>query len=411
MNDRKLIVFTQTFPFGTGEEFFEGELIYLCKYFDRVVLVPTFAKNLTIKRNVPDNVEIVVVQKNNYSKHKYYHLVKNIQLIFKDVITELINSNYNYRSLLYVLRNSLYSHFLSKLIKDLEGTEPCIMYSYWMNANAVAISQLKRKRQLKSKFVFRTHGGDLYNDRQLYGYLPFRHLCYRYADCVVAISRHGYDYIVNNFDVERSKVVISYLGVEDNGIGPLNKSLTLKVVSCSSIIPLKRIEKIIDVLANFSIETEWLHIGSGFECDKVVTYADKKLPSHVTHKFLGAVSNSEVTEFFKNNSVDFFINLSLSEGLPVSMMEAISFGIPVVGNNTGGVREIVNSKTGLLFTLEEDVNTIALSIQDESFLSKIKDIGFRTEVRDFWRHNFFSAGNYNNFINEVLSVKDIQSDE
>jgi len=47
-----------------------------------------------------------------------------------------------------------------------------------------------------------------------------------------------------------------------------------------------------------------------------------------------------------------FINTSSSEGIPVSMMEAQSFGIPILAMDVGGVREIVGPQTGRL--LQQD---------------------------------------------------------
>ena len=35
------------------------------------------------------------------------------------------------------------------------------------------------------------------------------------------------------------------------------------------------------------------------------------------------------------NDFDLFVNMSLSEGIPVSIMEAISFGIPIIATNVG----------------------------------------------------------------------------
>ena len=53
--------------------------------------------------------------------------------------------------------------------------------------------------------------------------------------------------------------------------------------------------------------------------------------------------------YIKNNHFDVFINLSKFEGLPVSIIEAISFGVPVFATDAGGSREAVNYRTCKLF--------------------------------------------------------------
>ena len=45
---------------------------------------------------------------------------------------------------------------------------------------------------------------------------------------------------------------------------------------------------------------------------------------------MGEVENKEAKAFFLNNAVDFFINASESEGVPVSIMEAMSASVPAI---------------------------------------------------------------------------------
>ena len=63
-------------------------------------------------------------------------------------------------------------------------------------------------------------------------------------------------------------------------------------------------------------------------------------------------TNEEVMEYYKNNLVDLFVNMSESEGLPVSMMEAMSFGVPVIAPDVGGIKEIVDENSGWLLSCE-----------------------------------------------------------
>ena len=43
--------------------------------------------------------------------------------------------------------------------------------------------------------------------------------------------------------------------------------------------------------------------------------------------------------------IDLFINTSSSEGVPVSIMEALSVGIPIIATDVGGTKEIVTKTT------------------------------------------------------------------
>jgi glycosyltransferase involved in cell wall biosynthesis len=65
------------------------------------------------------------------------------------------------------------------------------------------------------------------------------------------------------------------------------------------------------------------------------------------------------------NSVDLFLNVSTTEGVPVSIMEAFSAGIPVYATNVGGTSEIVNSGNGKL--MDKDLTPEKLAHEIRSF--------------------------------------------
>ena len=62
--------------------------------------------------------------------------------------------------------------------------------------------------------------------------------------------------------------------------------------------------------------------------------------------------------------VDLFLNVSEYEGVPVSVMEAQSFGIPVIATAVGGTPEIVNEENGFLLPENPSQDEIASAIYD-----------------------------------------------
>ena len=54
-------------------------------------------------------------------------------------------------------------------------------------------------------------------------------------------------------------------------------------------------------------------------------------------------------------SLDAFCLASFSEGLPVSILEAMAAGLPVIGSKVNGIQEVVDNQiTGLLFANNND---------------------------------------------------------
>jgi colanic acid/amylovoran biosynthesis glycosyltransferase len=60
------------------------------------------------------------------------------------------------------------------------------------------------------------------------------------------------------------------------------------------------------------------------------------------------VDHAQVIDYYTTNHIALFLSLSSREGLPVSLMEAISCGIPLLATTVGGVSEVVNENTGRL---------------------------------------------------------------
>jgi len=71
-------------------------------------------------------------------------------------------------------------------------------------------------------------------------------------------------------------------------------------------------------------------------------------------KFLGAIAHSELLKMYHEAGIAAVVLASvdlghgLHEGVPVALIEAMSYGIPVVATSTGGTAELVRPGSGLL---------------------------------------------------------------
>ena len=102
---------------------------------------------------------------------------------------------------------------------------------------------------------------------------------------------------------------------------------------------------------------------------------------------------------YKENSYHIFVNVSESEGIPVSIMEASSFGIPVIATNVGGVGEIVeNGYNGLL--LNKDFLNRDLSVCLKSIACMVDNDyqTLRKHAREMWEERYNSSVNYSKFV-------------
>jgi glycosyltransferase involved in cell wall biosynthesis len=90
--------------------------------------------------------------------------------------------------------------------------------------------------------------------------------------------------------------------------------------------------------------------------------------------------------------------VSTTEGIPVSIMEAMSFGIPVIATDVGGTQEIVNKDNGILLHSQLDETDLASAIR----IAMKEDLWQRkTNALETWRSKYNAPTNYQNFVSEL----------
>jgi glycosyltransferase involved in cell wall biosynthesis len=71
-------------------------------------------------------------------------------------------------------------------------------------------------------------------------------------------------------------------------------------------------------------------------------------------RFLGTVSHSMLLEMYERGGIALTVLPSIDlgngghEGIPVALMEAMSYGVPVIGTRAGGTSELIRNGTGLI---------------------------------------------------------------
>ena len=68
-------------------------------------------------------------------------------------------------------------------------------------------------------------------------------------------------------------------------------------------------------------------------------------------KIKGVVSRDEIKDIFKKNKKYIFVSLEINTACPNSVIEALNFGIPVLGYNSGSMSEIIDDKIGRLIEI------------------------------------------------------------
>ena len=120
--------------------------------------------------------------------------------------------------------------------------------------------------------------------------------------------------------------------------------------------------------------------------------------------FKGFVPNKEVELYYASNHVDLFINLSTIEGLPISIMEAISYGIPTIATDVGGTKEIVSKEVGMLLPQNISPKLVLESIQNFYLKPEDERQQMRLSAYNYWKDNFNARNNLSNLFNHINTL-------
>lgn len=393
---KKMYFFTSSFPFGRGESFIENEICFLAKAFANITIIPLYCYDKNgIKRDTPANCKVLSPVITSRWRHYFLGLfcLQTFRLFIREFFCRRVYTRITWIKMFliaYCTTNSLLrSKTVRRILQDIQIDD--LIYFYWGRG---ASDMLPFIPNTPVKKVVRFHNWDLY-DYIYGGYIPLQEAILKKADVSVFISKHGQDYMKNKYSHFQLNSVVSYLGTFDFGIAERSTDNLFRLLSCSNVSPIKRVFLIYEALQSITgYEIEWTHIGDGPDFEKLKNVV-QNTRKNIRVKLPGRIPNQKVIMYYQTNMIDAFINVSTSEGLPVSLMEAISFNVPVIGTDVGGTSEIVTPQTGILLPSDPTVVEIA------DALKEIRNL--KSEPRLFWKRNFNSIDNYPKFINEILS--------
>lgn len=386
---KSLYLFTTNFPFSTPESFLEEEIKYLSKQFERVVILAFYNKEEP-HRPVPNNCE---VERIPLSANRLRYILLGIihpktigvltREFFRNKVYQSVTKFKAWGSSGRYINNCLYNSKLRKIMRGLTKDDVC--YFYWGIGQNLLSLVLKRKVHLVSRF----HGQwDLWEE-SYGGFHSLRTEVANNLDKAVFIAKKGEAYFKERYP--NTPTVVFPLGTRDNGEQVDNPNDgVVRVMSCSSIYPLKRVPLIFEALNSLvDYRIEWTHIGDGkdFELLKEKVKLEKK--EHLKVNLPGRLKNVEVLEFYKTHHCDMFVNMSTSEGVPVAIMEAMSFNIPILATDVGCTCEEVVPQVGELLSPNPSI---------EEITSKMRTLlSSNYTPRDYWKDHYSAEKNYSEF--------------
>lgn len=372
---KKILYITSKCPFDNWEVWAIGEINSLEEAGAEVVVVPRTAKgrimsvaaNELLKKTIVCSFisrEIILTL--------FYQLLfrlGNFSILLVWIFNHS-NSMCDFLKSLYVLPKSLY---LAKICRNKGFT-----HVHAFSTTTVAVVAYIIAHELNVSWSITFHSA-WHLDKSHYN-STIQQL--KSSSFVRAISKITMDSI-NSFTKSQysDKLVMLHLGMNVDYTKPKtwHRNNVFVISSVGWLLPhkgvdisLQTVKLIIDKgITNF----RWDFYGEGPLRQELLEKA-KSLNINEFVNFKGNVENSELLELYNDKKIDLLIQNSverygISEGIPVSIMEAMAYEIPVIATDCGGTRELVDGKSGILIRQNDPI----------SLCNKIIEIMNNSEMR------------------------------
>ena len=403
MTDRPIIVMlTETYPYpGPDDPFLESEVAALAEH-ATVLLVPTVEAG-DVRSCVPGSPLVDTSLAESLQRMSRVPQVGG--LLSRGGFREIGRHGgraLRPRALATVARRQSRARVAeawtrSHLLPNLQGRR-AVVYSWWGTAAAAGVGRALAGSRVP--YVCRMHGYDLYAEQERVGFVPLQASILQTATEVWTAARAGADYLHNRYPEARAPIVVRPVGSEDAGLAHgQHQAPSKQVVSCSAVHLVKRVDLLARALSDLALrhpdlDFHWTHIGGGTLLGDVqsLTRGLQGLPGRAT--FLGELSHDDVLRWLSGHQVDAFCNVSSSEGLPVTLMEAASAGIPLLALNVGGNAEIVNETNGRLLPADAGPSQISAALAELLTAPRDEIDAMRLASRTRWEERFDARQNH-----------------
>lgn len=194
------------------------------------------------------------------------------------------------------------------------------------------------------------------------------------CDTLTFVSKHLHDKIMDNFDINiKTKIIyggVSPINPDEYEINQFKRKFNLEnhypIISFVGALSWKMKAEGVKILSKAFKEvliefpnSRLLIVGDGtyrYDIESLV----KELGIESEVIFTGFVDNA----FIPLAASDIYAHISLQEGFPLAVLEAMGLGKPVVASNTGGIPEvIINGENGILVeSNSEDISNSLIEL-------------------------------------------------
>ena len=352
---------------GRPDPFFLQELPWLIEHFDRVVLCSYYGvaeitdprpERIAVRTPALGNLRALI--RSPFCPELWRELTR----MARDGQLNPVNAA---KLLIFTVRGQRMAYWTRTMLRR---NEPATLYAFWMSYEGYAAALCKR-HDPRLRAIARGHAFDIDRARNpMNPYLMKRYMG-RVLDGLYLISADAKARLLDCAVLPEVKLRV--LGMGSSGPeatqrfpAPRFTDGVFRLFSCASLIPIKQVPLLIDALSLWrGGRLRWTHVGGGPDEAAVRAYAARVLGNRheIEFELTGTVEHERVERLYAVQPFDAFVNTSQSEGVPVSIMEAMRAGLPIVAPAVGGIPELVDEAVGCAYAPEGGAEAVAAALQ------------------------------------------------
>jgi glycosyltransferase involved in cell wall biosynthesis len=383
----KILFITAQTPWGKGEAFLLREMLELKRQGIDLVIIPRNPPKEVFHKEAKELLEnAVLLTLINVRMIASFCLALLTKITFWRILLSII---INSRNPIIFIKNLVVfpkAVFIEKIVKKDNIKH---IHAHWGSTTATMAYIISRLTGIHWSFTL--HRWDIKENNMLKEKV-------KSAKFVRCISEHGKNELLEIVGSNYlGKIKVIYMGVETSrkiDEYPKNKE-KFTIITPANLLEVKGHRYLIDaceVLVNQGIKNfQCIFFGEGplkGELENLIK--EKKLTDFITMP--GAIPHENIMNMYKKREIDMVILPSITtnngehEGIPVSLMEAMAYGIPVISTNTGGIPELLSNGAGIIVeekSPEKLAEAILKIMKDKDFKRELAERVLRRIIEDF----------------------------
>ncbi len=382
----KIIYLSRSFPYTEVEAFLTPEITALTRHGHEVLIVPRSPKRFIVHGDAQPMVDItrtqalvsleIIKAALAEVRRSPIKAVKALSLLMRSRNANILMKN------LAVYTKGLW---LAKIAREWGATH---IHAHW--ATYTATMALIASEMSDVPWSFTAHRHDIVANNLLA-------LKIRKASFGRFISQSGLE-LARSLAIKgiEEKAQLLHMGVNLSPVaaGTVRRRDNSVVFCPANLLPVKGHKYLIEavtILKGRGVEVALWVAGEGELRRSLQEQVDRSGLCHQV-SFLGQLSHTEVLRLYAEATVDMVVLPSVDlgngehEGIPVALIEAMSYRIPVISTATGGVPELLNEGAGLLVPPQDGfalANAIDRLLNDTALKEQIAGAGRRRIEDEF----------------------------